>query len=167
MIAHPCLYANQHLIEAAKHNIATHDWAAQIYHELKLDADKLAEMELPKFETAWWQEARKKHFSDTYPETMQHIFYIPKPATDLAFRSALVYALGGGDVYAERVRKVLLHYTSYSFEFEHPDVGMMYSIWGSNLLYAYDLTYDRFTPDERTKMDDFFARMVEAVAKSG
>ena len=54
------------MIEAAKGNIAAHPWAAETYHQLKLSADKLEQMQLPKFETAWWQEAKKKHWKDTY-----------------------------------------------------------------------------------------------------
>ncbi|MCX6374519.1 MAG: hypothetical protein NTU88_00515, partial [Armatimonadetes bacterium] len=145
MLIHPCLYANQDMIENARRNIAQHEWAARTFQELKLSADKLEKMQLPVFDTAWWQEAKKKDWRTIYPENMQHTFYVPKPATDLAFQSAMVYALGGGDIYAERAKKVLLHYTSYSFEPNQPDVGMNYSIWGINLLYAYDLTYDRFT----------------------
>lgn len=164
MLIHPCLYANQHTIEVAKQNIAAHEWASRTFQELKLSADKLESMQLPVFDTAWWQEASKKDWRTTYPENMQHSYFIPRPATDLAFNSSLVYALGGGDAYGERAKKVLLHYTTYAFESDQPDVGMNYSIWGSNLLYAYDLTYDRFTPDERVKMDDFFDRLIKAVA---
>ena len=166
MIIHPCLYATPDQLEVARHNIARHEWAQRTYQELKLSADKLRAMELPTFETAWWQEARKKDWRNIYPENMRHTYFVPRPATDLAFQSALVYALGGGSIYAERAKKVLLHYTSYSFEVEHPDVGMNYSVWGINLLWTYDIIYDRLTPEEREKVDDFFKRMVEAVARS-
>jgi len=166
MLAHPCLSVNQHLIEVAKHNIAQHDWAAQIHHELKLDADKLAEMELPKFETAWWQEAKKKHWRETYPEFYHHTFRVPRPAILLAEKSALVHLLGGGEGYADRAKRVLLYYTSYSFEFESPDVGMNWAIWGIRALRAYDMVYDRFTPAEREKLDDFFDRMIGAIARN-
>lgn len=165
MIVHPCLYANHEMIEVAKASIAGRESANRTFQELKLSADKLDKMQLPVFDTAWWQEAKKKDWRTIYPENMQHTFYVPKPATDLAFQSALAYALGGGDIYAERAKKVLLHYTSYSFEPNQPDVGMNFSIWGINLLYAYDFTYDRFTPDERVRMDDFFTRLVERVAE--
>ena len=163
-LIHPFLYVNQHMIDVAKDNIAHHDWAAKTFQEMKLSADKLEQMPLPSFDTAWWQEAKKKDWRDIYPENMQHTYFIPRPATDLAFQSALVYALGGGDVYADRAKKVLLHYTTYAFESTQPDVGMNYSTWGINLLYTYDLTYDRFTPDERAKIDDFFTRLVRSVA---
>jgi hypothetical protein len=164
MIAHPCLYLNQHMIDVAKDNIAHQEWAAKTFQEMKLSADKLEQMQLPVFDTAWWQVAKTKDWHTTYPENMQHSYFVPRPATDAAFQSALVYALGGGDAYGERVKKVLLHYTTYGFESDQPDTGMNYSIWGINLLYSYDLTYDRFTPDERAKVDDFFKRLVESVA---
>ena len=95
MLPHPCLLVNQHMIQAAKENIAAHAWAAETCHHLKLDADKLDAMQLPKFETAWWQEAKKKPWKDIYPEEMQHTYYVPRPATELAWKSALVYQLGG------------------------------------------------------------------------
>ncbi len=164
MIAHPCLYLNQHMIDVAKDNIAHQEWAANTFQEMKLSADKLEQMQLPVFDTAWWQEAKKKDWHDIYPENQNHTYFVPRPATDLAFQSALVYALGGGDAYGDRAKKVLLHYTGYSFEPNHPDVGLNYAIWGINLFYAYDLTYDRFTPEEHAKVDDFFTRMVEAIA---
>ena len=166
MLPHPCLLVNQQMIQAAKDHMAAHAWASETCHRLQLDADKLEAMQLPKFETAWWQEAKKKPYHDIYPEEMQHTYYVPRPPTDLVWRSALVYQLGGGDIYAERARRVLLHYTSYDFVCESPDVGMNYSIWGINLLQAYDMVYDRFTLEERAKVDDFFDRMVRAVAKS-
>ena len=154
------------MLQAAKENIAARAWAAETYHQLKLDADKLEAMQLPKFETAWWQEAKKRPWRDTYPEEMRHTYFVPRPPTDLAWRSALVYQLGGGEVYADRAKRVLLHYTSYSFEFEGPDLGMNYSIWGINLLWAYDCVYDKCSLDERAKVDDFFDRMVQSVAKN-
>ncbi len=163
-LMHPCLYMNQAQIDLAKNNIAKHEWAAKTFQEMKLSADKMEQMKLPVFDTAWWQEAKTKDWRTTYPENMQHSYFVPRPAADAAFNSAIVYALGGGDIYGERVKKVLLYYTTYAFESDQPDTGMNYSIWGSNLLYAYDLTYDRFTPDERVKMDDFFKRLIESVA---
>jgi hypothetical protein len=80
MIAHPCLFLNDHRVEVAKYNIAHHAWAAGIYHQVKLDGDRLAKMELPKFETAWWQEAKKKRWQDIYPENMRHTYYVPRTA---------------------------------------------------------------------------------------
>jgi len=166
MHTHPCLYATRHQLEVAKQNIARYEWAGQTYREIKAEADKLADMELPKFETAWWREAKQKHWHDTYPEINLHTGGVPRPAMDAAFQSALVYRLGGGDAYAGRAKRVLLHYTAYSFEFVHPDVGLNYASWGIQALWAYDMLYDRFTPREREKMDDFFSRMLKAVVEN-
>jgi len=165
VIAHPCLLLDDHRIEVAKQNIAQHEWAQQVYHELQLSADKLKEMKLPKFETAWWQEASKKPYQQTHAVVYQHTAIVPRPLIDLAWKSALVYSLGGEQEYAERARRVLLHYTKLRFLAEtHPDSGLFYAIWGISALQAYDMLYDRFTPEERIKLDDFFKRMVWSVA---
>lgn len=165
MIAHPCLLLNDHRIEVAKSNIAQHEWAQQVYHELRLSADKLKEMQLPKFETAWWQEASKKHYRETHAVVYRHAALVPKPPIDLAWRSALVYSLGGTQEYADRAKNVLLHYTKLRFLAEsHPDSGLFYSTWGILAIQAYDMLYHDFTPEERAKVDDFFKRMVWAVA---
>lgn len=86
MLAHPYLYATQHQLEVAKRNIARCEWAGQTYREIKAEADKLADMELPKFETAWWREAKQKHWHDTYPEINLHTGGVPRPAMNAAFQ---------------------------------------------------------------------------------
>ncbi|MBP6965573.1 MAG: alginate lyase family protein [Armatimonadetes bacterium] len=165
MIAHPCLLLNDHRVEVAKANIAQHEWAQTAYQELKVGADRLREMKLPKFETAWWQEASKKHYSQTHAVVYQHTCIVPRPPIDLAWKSALVYSLGGGREYADRAKEVLLHYTKLRFLAEtHPDSGLFYSSWGISALQAYDMLYDDFTPEERLRLDDFFKRMVWAIA---
>ncbi len=165
MIAHPCLLLNDYRIEVAKANIDHHEWAQQVYHELQLSADKLKSMQLPKFETAWWQEASKKHYGQTHAVVYQHTAIVPKPPIDLAWRSALVYSLGGETEYADRAIQVLLHYTKLRFLGEtHPDTGLFYASWGISALQAYDMLHDRFTPEERVKLDDFFKRMVWSIA---
>lgn len=165
MITHPCLLLNDHRVEVAKGHIARDAWAQQVYHELKISADKLKDIKLPKFETAWWHEASKKHYRETHAVVYQHTALVPKPPIDLAWRSALVYSLGGDQEYADRAKNVLIHYTRLRFLAEtHPDSGLFYSSWGVSALQAYDMLHDRFTPDERTKVDDFFKRMVWAVA---
>jgi len=165
VVIHPCLFLNEEKIEIAKQNIARYEWARSIYHELKLDADKLPQAELPVFETAWWQEAKKKRWQEIYPEIAHHTYFVPRTLPEIAWRSALVYRLGGRDIYAKRAKRVLLHFTTYSFEPVHPDVGMNWSSWGIRLLWTYDALYEYCTPEERKKLDDFFARLVNGVAK--
>lgn len=166
MVAHPFLFATPHQLDTAKQNIARYDWAHRVYVQLKADADKLAEMELPQFETAWWQEAKKKPWQEIYPEINHHTGFAVRPAIYAAFQSAVVYRLSGEEVYAERAKRVLLHYTNYKFVFIHPDVGLNYAGWGLHALWTYDLLYDCFTPAERKKIDDFFNRWLSAVVEN-
>lgn len=166
MIAHPCLYATEHQLDIARRNIARYEWAKEAYEQIRLEADKLKAMELPKFERAWWHEAKKRPWQENYPEINLHTGSAVRPAIYAAMQSALIYALGGEEAYGERAKRVLMHYSDYSFEFEHPDVGLNYSSWGIQAFYTYDLLYDRFTTEERAKIDAFFERMAMAVLKN-
>jgi hypothetical protein len=166
MMVHPFLFATPHMLDVAKQNIARYEWANQVYLQLKADADKLAEMELPKFETAWWQEAKKKSWHEIYPEINHHTGFAVRPAIYAAFASALVYRLGGEKLYLEQAKRVLIHYTGYQFIFVHPDVGLNYAGWGIHALWVYDLLYDQFSVEERHRIDDFFDRWLKAIVEN-
>ena len=50
--------------------------------------------------------------------------------------AAIAYAATGDRRYADLVRKVLLHYTSYEFFAVHPDCGLNWSVWCMPALYG-------------------------------
>lgn len=120
--------------------------------------------ELPDLERAWWEEARKKPWGDVYPEVFHHTWIVPQQWSDLAVTCARASLLE--PELATRGREVLLQLADYTFEFEHYDVGMNYTVWGMQALEAYDILHDGFSEGGRKRLDGFFRRMVEAVEKN-
>lgn len=83
-----------------------------------------------------------------------------------AYYAALRFAITEDQNDAEAAKTILMHLSDYSFEFEHYDVGMNYSVWGYLVLSVYDVLFERLTVDERIKLDAFFTRMARAVMKN-
>ena len=54
----------------------------------------------------------------------------------------------------------------FSFEFEHYDVGLNYTVWVLDALEAYDLLYHDFSPAERQTIDGCFQRYLAALQKN-
>jgi hypothetical protein len=61
---------------------------------------------------------------------------------------------------------VLLGLADCTFEFEHYDVGLNYTVWTVAAMEAYDVLHDAFTPAERKKLDAFFERFLAALEKN-
>jgi len=54
-----------------------------------------------------------------------------------------------------KAKAVLLGLSDYSFEFEHYDVGMNYTLWAVPALEAYDILYQEWTASERSRLESF------------
>ncbi len=163
---HPRLLTDPAGIQLARERLKTEPWAPPVLEALKKEARALGSEELPVFEKAWWGEASKKRWQDTYPEINHHtMFAVCGPALRSA-DAALLYALTGKPEDAALARRVLLHYTGYEFFAKHPDVGLNWSIWCLRLLHAYDIVYDTLSDADRAKIDDFFERAMEAVKEN-
>lgn len=164
---HPWLFLSGSEIDRAREKIDAGGRARETFDRMIRQAEKDLNVELPEFETTWWAEARTKPWRDTYPEIARHTTFVPSPAMRAAQRLAQVSRLADdGERFARRAGEILLHYTAYSFEFEHYDVGMNYAIWGVPALDVYDLLYDRFNAEEHRRIDAFFRRFHEAVMKN-
>jgi hypothetical protein len=164
---HPWLFLNAEEVASAREKIASQPWARDTFEQLRDQAEEDLSVELPVFERDWWVEAREKPWRDIYPEIARHTMFVPQPAILAARRLAQFAQLADdGERYAKRAREILLHYTDYTFEFEHYDVGMNYAIWGVPALDVYDLLYDRFSAGERSRIDAFFQRFLDAVYKN-
>ena len=163
---HPCLVTTPARVELARERVREEPWAGDIVKRLRAEAESLEGAQLPVFETSWWDEAGRKHWSQVYPEINHHTNFAVSGPVLKAYDAALVYAATGEARYAQIVRKVLLHYTGYQFFAEHPDVGLNWSVWCSRALYAYDLVYDALSDADRASIDDFFTRAAEAVRKN-
>lgn len=166
MRTHPILLATPAGVELARTRIGQEKWAKDIADRLVARTDKLAKEELPVFETAWWKDASKKHWNEIYPEINKHTMFAVVEPMQKAADAATAYAVTGNKAYADTARRVLLHYTEYSFFAEHPDVGLNWSIWCLRALQAYDFIYSTLDDTDRMKLDDFFKRAMEAVMKN-
>lgn len=137
-----------------------------VVDRLKAKAEEAMRRELEPFPIDWGQQAKGKTWADTYPEIYLHTCLEPlRVATslDALVRNALVT---DDEKQWRRVREILLHLASFSFEPEHYDVGMNYSVWGIHAIRAYDAVFPRLRADERRRVDDFFTRMARAVLKN-
>jgi hypothetical protein len=163
---HPFLFINAREIQQARDKIKLDRGARTTFEHMLAQGDRDLAVALPVFETEWWREARKKPWSDIYSEIAQHTMFVPPPAINAARRLALFSLLSDDERVGRRAREILLHYTQYTFEFEHYDVGMNYATWGVPALDVYDMLYDRFTPSERERINAFFGRFLDAVMKN-
>jgi hypothetical protein len=118
-IRHPNLLLNREEIDEVRRKIQTQPWAAALLEKLKAAVDGL--------------------------EGGKH---------DAARNAALVYVLTGEKPYADRARKKLLHEAQYNLpRIEKvdlkidPELGAWYP-WAA-AAWAYDLTFDTFSPEQR------------------
>jgi hypothetical protein len=116
----------------------------------------------PRLETAWWEEARKKPWAETYPEVYHHTCAVPVPGMIAALRLARGWLATGHEPWAARAAELLSAYLDYPFEAEHYDVGLNYAIWGIPALEVHDALHDRLPETERARADRFFARLLRA-----
>ena len=162
---HPFLFYTKDDINEAQKRAADPKYH-QAIHTLSAEADKALQLALDPIDSSWWEDIKTKPWSDTYPIIYEKTCLVPLRMMRPAYYAALRFALTRDEKDAEVAKRILLHLSDYSFEFEHFDVGMNYSVWGQPALNAYDVLFERFTPDERTKLDAFFTRMARAIMKN-
>lgn len=153
-------------IERARKRVRSEPWAAAIAGKLRQTGSELASVHLPAFESAWWKEASKKHWTQTYPEINHHTFFAVKGAAVRSADAVYAFTLTADERCLEAVTRVLLHYSGYRFFAKHPDVGLNWSVWCLRLLTAYDLVRSRMDGSGRARMEDFLRRAREAVLEN-
>lgn len=163
---HPILLTDARGVARARERVSRYEWAKLLVQKLSESASWLESEPLPAFDKSWWEEARKKPWQSIYPEVNYHTMLAIADPIRRAFDAAIVYSATGNLHYAELVRRVLLHYTSYEFFAVHPDCGLNWSVWGFQALQAYDLVYETIAPDDRARIDDFFARALKAIREN-
>ncbi|MGQ9580931.1 MAG: hypothetical protein ACUVT8_08300, partial [Armatimonadota bacterium] len=163
---HPLLLTDAKGIMRARERVSKCEWAKLVVQKLSQSASRLESEQLPVFDKSWWEEARKRSWQLIYPEVNYHTMLAVADPILRARDAAIVYSATGSLRYAELVRRVLLHYTNYDFFAVHPDCGLNWSVWGFQALEAYDLVYETIAPNDRARIDDFFARAVEAVREN-
>lgn len=147
---------------AAETDATVAAWTERIVQE----AQALDVSALPALERAWWEADREKPWADTYPQIFHHTWVVPARWATAARQCAWAGTLRPETDLAAKARQVLLPLADFSFEFEHYDVGMNYTIWAVTALEAYELLYESLTPAERQKLDAFCQRFVAAVRKN-
>lgn len=181
---HPFLLATPADLERARAAAAAPGPFRDLARRLAEDALRERVEDLPALERAWWEADREKPWSETYPQIFHHTWMVPARWADLARRCAWASALepgsagsgsagsgsagqADGNAFGEKARRILLALAEYTFEFEHYDVGMNYTVWGIGALEAYDLLLAdpsvALSAAERARIDAFFGRFVEAV----
>ncbi len=161
----PFLFWTPGEIAAARENAGS-PALRPVLDRLKARAAEALALERKPFPTDWWQTAKTKAWAETYPEVYLHTCLEPlrvAVSLDALVRDAVL----NDDAPAwAAAKEVLLHLATFSFEPEHFDVGMNYSVWGVHVLRAYDALRGRLTADERRQIDDFFTRLGRAVLKN-
>ena len=164
--SHPFLLVTTADVARARDGIRRSPVFADLARDLTARATTNRIEDLPPLERAWWQTARQKPWRDTYPEIFHHTFTVPLKWADLARNCARASLVAPSPSLAAKGRDTLLRLSDYTFEFNHYDVGMNYTIWTLAALDAYDIFYPSLTAAERARLDAFFERYLAALRKS-
>lgn len=163
--SHPFLFYRELDIKKTRERIRNPKYKKPL-DTLNTEADKARHTVLDSIDRTWWDKIKTKPWSDTYPIIYEKTCLVPLRIVQPAYYAALRFAITEDTTDAKTAKKILLHLSDYSFEFEHYDVGMNYSIWGYFALNVYDILFEHFSPDEKNKMDAFFTRMGQAIMKN-
>jgi hypothetical protein len=148
--------------QAIASNVTWQVWA----DELVAAAEAYDLADLPPIDRSWWDEACDQPWSDTYPQVFHHTWVVPQRWARLAKDCAWSGALRPESGLRSKARTILLSLSEYTFEYEHYDVGMNYTVWVLEALEAYDLLYDDLSAQDRQRLDAFFQRYLTALMKN-
>lgn len=162
---HPFLFIDYKELAEARGRLGREPWRS-LLAELKEQVEEDLRVPLAGFETEWWEKAKVRPWGEIYPEIAEHTMFVPWKPIAAAHRISTLYLLTGEERLAEHLLKVLRHYSTYTFAFEHYDVGMNFAGWGTMALDIYDRAYDRCTEDDHLKLRAFFMRMGDAIYKN-
>ena len=162
---HPFLFYSENDISEARKRLADTEYSEAL-NTLNSEADKARQVILESIDSSWWKDVKTMPWSDTYPIIYERTCLIPLRMARPAYYAALRFALTKDKKDATAAKTILLHLSDYTFEFEHFDVGMNYSVWGHLLLNTYDILFKQFSTNETSKLNAFFTRMAQAVMKN-
>ncbi len=133
---------------------------------LLVEADHAFKLEIKPIDEGWWKSASTRPWNETYPEVFQNTWIIPGASATPAEALATAYLLTGEAGYARKAIALLMNLAPYSFQAEHYDVGMNYSVWGVSALRAYDVVLPLMSAEQRQAMDACMTRLARAVLKN-
>ncbi len=163
---YPFLFVTADDVERVREGIKHNKAFAQLARELIARATTNRVENLPPLETNWWQTAKQKPWANTYPEIFHHTWVRPLKYASFARDCARASLVSPSPELVAKGKRTLLALSDYTFEFEHYDVGMNYTIWMTAALDAYDILYSQLTPEERVRLDAFFDRYLAALRKN-
>ncbi len=163
---HPFLFVTSEDVERARRSMQEDAEIASLARGLVERARNVDPGSLPSLDPAWWEPLRDRPWQETYPEIYEGTLRIPIRWAAAARDCARASLLDDDPDLARKGRDLLLALSGYTFEFDHYDVGMNYTVWGFQALDAYDILYDGFSGSERKRLDAFFDRMLQAVVRS-
>lgn len=163
--SHPFLFYSEFDIKKAREHSRDVQYNKPM-EILNTEANKARDIILYSLDRTWWDEVKTKPWSDTYPIIYEKTCLVPLRIVQPAYYAALRFIINEDPTDAKTAMQILLHLSDYSFEFKHYDVGMNYSVWGYFALNVYDILFNCFSPNERTKIDAFFTRMGQAIMKN-
>jgi len=164
--AHPRVFLTAADVARVQKAVATRPDFARWAEQLVRRAETAKIADLPPLERAWWEKDRSKPWRDTYPQVFHHTWIVPERWAELARDCARAHLVRPAAKLDQKGKQVLLALAGFTFEFEHYDVGLNYTVWSVAALEAYDILYDAFTPAERKRVDAFFARFLAALEKN-
>lgn len=163
---HPRFFLTASDVTRARQAVGTNEQFARRVEDLTTRAKSANVAELPSLDRDWWESSREKPWAETYQQVFRHTWLNPYDWADLARTCAYANLLQPSPELAEKAKATLLSLSNYTFEFEHYDVGMNYTVWGIVALEACDILHDSFDERQRQRLDAFFERFYEAVKKN-
>ena len=162
----PRLFFTAGELEQARRRLEDDVDARAVFQRFMVTAEQKLALEIKPLDESWWSRAATQPWEAIYPEVYVHTSIEPVGYAHGASVLATAWLLTGQDQYAERAAAMLLNLTSYSFRPEHYDVGMNYAGWGIHALKAYEVLFDRLSPEQRSAVDAMMSRMARAVVRN-
>lgn len=162
---HPFLFLSAEDLARARRGVESNPEFARMARELARQAAEQDVADLPLLDPAWWHSLTNKPWRDCYPENYEHTLARPLRWAVLARDCARASLVNDAPVLAVKGRRLLLRLSDYSFEWQHYDTGMFYSIWVIATLEAYEILFDGFDSAERARLDRWFDRYRQAVVR--
>ena len=164
---HPFLFMTGDDIKRVRENAQFNESFEQLA-KVQVDLARKIDLDmLPPFETKWREiEDSKPYVGRDRAVTFKHLRLVPRQYSQAARDCARAWVLTGDVAFLDKGKKILLKHSEYDFSFEGVNAGLDYAIVSFEAMEAYDIAYNRFTPQEHALMKDFFMRLVEAVKKN-
>ncbi len=162
----PRLFCTSEEIRQARQRVQEDPAARTTRDRLIETADRHKALDIRPLDESWWDAVKDKPWGETYPDVFLHTMKEPLAYGLAAAESAQAWQLTDREEYADRAVAALMNLTPYTFQAEHYDVGLNFSIWGLHALRAYEIIYPRLTAGQRREVDDFMTRLAWAVARN-